>query len=118
VTSILTRSSARPDRQLDPQPAPPASDDAGNATACGRVVVGVDDTPAGLAALRWALGQARTAGAQLVAVRSWALGLPRHGGFRRHRAPVHPHIVLCFDGAAEDPAAADHDHDGQAGAAS
>jgi nucleotide-binding universal stress UspA family protein len=33
----------------------------------------------------------------LVAVRSWALGLPRHGG-RRHRALAHPHVVLSFDG--------------------
>jgi nucleotide-binding universal stress UspA family protein len=50
----------------------------------GRVVVGVDDTPGGLAALRYAVALARSRGAQLVAVRCWALGLPRHGG-RRHR---------------------------------
>jgi hypothetical protein len=50
----------------------------------GRVVVGIDDSPSGLAALRWAIGFARSRGARLVAVRAWALGLPRHGGVR-HR---------------------------------
>jgi nucleotide-binding universal stress UspA family protein len=65
----------------------------------GRIIVGVDDSPAGLSALRWAVGQARRRDARLVAVRSWALGLPRHGG-RRHRRPagLHPHVVLYFDG--------------------
>jgi nucleotide-binding universal stress UspA family protein len=72
----------------------------------GRIVVGVDDTPAGLAALRWPLGQARSTGKQLLAVRSWALGLPRHGGLRRHREPFHPHVVLYFD-ASEQREAAD-----------
>ena len=71
----------------------------------GRIVVGVDDTPAGLAALRWALSQARSRGSQLLAVRSWALGLPRHGGARRHREPFHPHVVLCFDGSEQREAA-------------
>ena len=62
----------------------------------GRVVVGIDDSPAGLAALRWAIGFARSRGARLVAVRAWALGLPRHGGLRRHssRTPV----VIAFHG--------------------
>jgi len=65
----------------------------------GRFIVGVDDSPAGLNALRWAVDQARSQGAPLVAVRSWALGLPRHGG-RRHlrRAQVRHHVVLYFDG--------------------
>jgi nucleotide-binding universal stress UspA family protein len=56
----------------------------------GRVVVGIDNSPAGLAALRWAIGLARERGAALVAVRAWALGLPRHGGLRRQgsRLPV------------------------------
>jgi hypothetical protein len=35
----------------------------------GRVVVGVDDSPGGLAALRWAVRLARSRGAQLMAVR-------------------------------------------------
>jgi nucleotide-binding universal stress UspA family protein len=62
----------------------------------GRVVVGIDDSPGGLAALRCAIGVARSRGAQLVAVRAWALGLPRHGGLRHHagRSPV----VLTFRG--------------------
>ena len=69
----------------------PASPSAG-----GRVVVGIDDSPGGLAALRWAIGLARSRGARLVAVRAWALGLPRHGGLRRRgvRTPV----VLVFRG--------------------
>ncbi|HBW21164.1 MAG: universal stress protein [Streptosporangiaceae bacterium] len=66
-----------------------------------RVVVGIDDSPAGLAALRWAVRAAREADLQLVAVRSWALGLPRHGGLRRHRALIHPHVVLYFDGSEQ-----------------
>ena len=45
----------------------------------GRVVVGVDDSPAGSAALRWAVRFARSRGAQLVAVRVWGLGMRRHG---------------------------------------
>ena len=41
---------------------------------CQRIVVGVDDTPSGLAALGWAVSQARRARAELVAVRrgNWA----------------------------------------------
>jgi nucleotide-binding universal stress UspA family protein len=64
--------------------------------AGGRVVVGIDDSPAGLAALRWAIGLARSRGTRLVAVRAWALGLPRHGG-RRHRAVRGP-VVLTYRG--------------------
>ena len=68
----------------------------------GRIVVGVDDTPAGLNALRWAVSQARSGAVPLVAVRSWALGLPRHGGRRhRRRAEVHPHVVLYFGGTEQ-----------------
>jgi nucleotide-binding universal stress UspA family protein len=62
-----------------------------------RVVVGVDDSPAGLAALRWAVGLARSENSQLVAVRAWKLGLPKHGGLR-HRDAGHRHIVLYYNG--------------------
>ena len=65
--------------------------------AGGRVVVGIDDSPAGLAALHWAIGFARSHGARLVAVRAWALGLPRHGGLRRHRSRTP--VVITFRGA-------------------
>jgi nucleotide-binding universal stress UspA family protein len=68
------------------------------ATPGGRIVVGIDDSPGGLAALRLAVAQARSGNARLVAVRSWALGLPRHGGLRRRRlGPVHPHTLLHWD---------------------
>jgi nucleotide-binding universal stress UspA family protein len=65
-----------------------------------RVIVGVDDSPSGLAALRDAVGLARSCEAQLVAVRAWALGLPRHGG-RRMRHVTHPHLVLLFSDTQE-----------------
>ncbi len=68
-----------------------------SAAAGGRVVVGIDDSPAGLAALRWAVGFARSRGARLVAVRAWALGLPRHGGLRRSRG--RSPVVITFRGA-------------------
>jgi nucleotide-binding universal stress UspA family protein len=70
----------------------------------GRVVVGVDDSPAGLAALRWAVRFARSRGAQLVAVRVWGLGMRRHGG---HRGPGRGHVVLAFPGAQQRKVAAD-----------
>jgi nucleotide-binding universal stress UspA family protein len=70
-----------------------------------RIIVGIDDSPSGLAALRWAVSQARSRQAQLVAVRSWALGLPRHGG-RRHRYLVHPRVVLFFNGVEQREASA------------
>ncbi|HEY5360431.1 MAG TPA: universal stress protein [Streptosporangiaceae bacterium] len=73
-----------------------------------RIVVGIDDSPGGLNALRWAVSQARIGGVQLVAVRSWALGLPRHGGRRRRRpVRVHPHLVLTFDGGEQCQGAAE-----------
>ena len=65
-----------------------------------RIIIGVDDSPSGLAALRWAVSEARNRQAQLVAVRSWALGLPRHGG-RHHRHLAHPRVVLFFNGAEQ-----------------
>jgi nucleotide-binding universal stress UspA family protein len=70
-----------------------------------RVVVGVDDSPAGLAALRWAVRFARSRGAQLVAVRVWDLGMRRHGG---HRGPGNGrgHVVLAFSGAQQRKVAA------------
>ena len=71
----------------------------------GRVIVGVDDSPGGLTALRWAVGLARSANAPLVAVRVWALGLPRHGGLRRH-GDGRGHVVLTFRGNAPRQAAA------------
>lgn len=74
-----------------------------SSVACGRVVVGIDDSPAGLAALRCAVGLARSRGARLVAVRAWALGLPRHGGFRRHRGRTP--VVIAFRGTGPGHAA-------------
>lgn len=55
--------------------------------------------------MRWSVGRARGSGAKLVAVRSWALGLPRHGG-RRHRHLAHPRVVLYFNGAEQREASA------------
>jgi nucleotide-binding universal stress UspA family protein len=73
--------------------------------AGGRVIVGVDDSPGGLAALRWAVEFARSASTPLVAVRVWALGLPRHGGVRRH-GDGRGHVVLAFAGGEPRQAAA------------
>lgn len=70
-----------------------------------RIIVGIDDSPSGLAALRWALSRAGSRRAHLVAVRSWALGLPRHGG-RHCRHLVHPRVVLYFGGAEQRDASA------------
>ncbi len=69
-----------------------------------RVIVGIDDSPAGLAALATATDMARSYGARLVAVRSWALGLPRHGG-RRFRHLSHRYVILSFSGTAQRAAA-------------
>jgi len=77
------------------EPAPPIK--------CGAIIVGVDDTPGGLAALRYAVEIARATGAPLVAVRVWALGLPRHGGLRRP-GTGRGRVVLAF--RAEEPRAA------------
>lgn len=78
------------------------------ATPGGRIIVGIDDSPGGHAALRLAVAQARSSSARLVAVRSWALGLPRHGGRRRRRlGPVHPHIVLHWDRTMQTEASRD-----------
>jgi nucleotide-binding universal stress UspA family protein len=78
------------------------------ATPGGRIIVGIDDSPGGQAALRLAVAQARSSPARLVAVRSWALGLPRHGGLRRRRlGPVHPHIVLHWDQTMQTEASRD-----------
>jgi nucleotide-binding universal stress UspA family protein len=71
-----------------------------NISQISRVFVGVDDSAAGLAALATATELDRSYGAQLVAVRTWALGLPRHGG-RRMRHLRHPHVVLSFSGAEQ-----------------
>jgi len=71
----------------------------------GRVVVGVDDSPAGLAALRWAVRFAWSRGAQLVAVRVWELGMRRHGG-RRGPGNSRSHVVLAFPGAQQRKVAA------------
>src|SRR5215472_14394695 len=71
----------------------------------GRVIVGIDDSPGGLTALRWAVGLAQSANAPLVAVRVWALGLPRHGGLRRH-GDGRGQVVLTFRGNAPRQAAA------------
>ena len=71
--------------------------DAARDAGTRRIVVGVDDSSGGLSALQWAVRQARTSKSQLVAVRSWALGLPRHGG-HRHRRKRHSPVVLLFAG--------------------
>jgi len=63
----------------------------------GRVIVGIDDTPGGVAALRCAVALARARRAQLVAVRAWGLGLPRHGGWRHNRSG-RGHLVVGFAG--------------------
>jgi nucleotide-binding universal stress UspA family protein len=64
----------------------------------GRVMVGVDDSPGGLAALRWAVQYAQARRKRLVAVRAWELGLPRHGG-RRHLPRGRQYVILSFAGA-------------------
>jgi nucleotide-binding universal stress UspA family protein len=69
-----------------------------------RVIVGVDDSGPGLAAIAAAVRLARSHDAKLLAVRAWALGLPRHGG-RRMRRLTHPHVVLSFSGAQQSAAA-------------
>jgi nucleotide-binding universal stress UspA family protein len=65
-----------------------------------RIVVGVDGSPGGLAALRCAVGMARTRQVPLVAVRSWELGLPRHGGRRRRHQGRHG-VLLLYNGVQQ-----------------
>ncbi len=71
----------------------------GSAGTYRRVVVGVDDSAGGLAALRCAVSMARTSHSQLLAVRSWDLGLPRHGG--RRRRSHHTAVLLCYNGVQQ-----------------
>ena len=85
----MTRQLSRPAKSCNAA----ADGAAGLAAGQCRVVVGVDDTAAGIAALRQALELAASADAPLVAVRAWDLGLPRHGGLRHHRRQ-HSHVVL------------------------
>lgn len=84
------------------QPVPRTDGEVGTVS---RVIVGVDNTSSGLAALAAATRLARSSGAELVAVRAWALGLPRHGG-RRMRHLSHPHVVINFSGIEQRAAAA------------
>jgi nucleotide-binding universal stress UspA family protein len=81
-------------------PVMPRTKDGTLVTDVRRVIVGVDDDHAGLTALAAATQFARGYGAPLVAVRAWALGLPRHGG-RRMRHLRHPHVVLNFSGTEQ-----------------
>lgn len=82
----------------------PPRQDAAPGREWGRIVVGVDDSPEGVAAMQRAIDLARSYGAQLVAVRAWALGLPEHGG-RRHRREGHRLVVLEFPGSEQREAA-------------
>jgi nucleotide-binding universal stress UspA family protein len=85
-------------------PVVPRTADGTLVTDVRRVIVGVDDDQAGLIALAAAAQLARAHDAPLVAVRAWALGLPRHGG-RRMRHLRHPHVVLSFSGTEQCAAA-------------
>jgi len=81
------------------------SEGGGNGTGGGaggyrRVVVGIDDSAGGLAALQRAVSMARSGSAELVAVRSWDIGLPRHGG-RRRRHRSHRGMVLMYNGVQQ-----------------
>jgi len=67
-----------------------------------RVVVSVDDSVGGPAALRRAVDMASAGGSPLPAVRSWGLGLPRHGGCRRRRQRGdRGHLVMPYNGAGQ-----------------
>jgi nucleotide-binding universal stress UspA family protein len=78
--------------------------DSAAGAAVKRVIVGVDDSGPGLAALAVAVRLAKLHNSRLIVVRTWALGLPRHGG-RRMRHLSHPHVVLSFSGAEQRTAA-------------
>jgi len=65
-----------------------------------RVVVGVDDSAGGLAALRCAVSMARAGHSHLVAVRCWDIGLPRHGG-HRNRHGSHHGMLLFYNGVLQ-----------------
>jgi nucleotide-binding universal stress UspA family protein len=82
----------------------PVASGAAAAGTARRVIVGIDDTPSGQAALRWAVRRASADGARLIAVRAWALGLPRHGG-RRHRHLDRSPVVFTFAGDSQRAAA-------------
>jgi nucleotide-binding universal stress UspA family protein len=71
-----------------------------------RVIVGIDDTPGGIAALRYAVGLTRSRAAQLIAVRCWAPGLPRHGG-RRYGGSRYRMLVLSYPGTVARQTAGD-----------
>ena len=86
-------------------PAQPARPGASGQTHWGRIVVGIDGSSAGVAALQRAVEVARAYHAELVAVRAWALGLPDHGGRRRRNG--HRRVVLAFPGNAQRQVAAE-----------
>ncbi len=69
----------------------------GTRRPAGRVVAGIDDSPGGIAAVRFAVDLARSKGMPLLAVRCWALGLPRHGGRSHQHHEPHPHVILYLD---------------------
>jgi nucleotide-binding universal stress UspA family protein len=70
-----------------------------------RIIVGVDDTPGGLAAVAEAIALARLRGAPLVAIRTWGLGQPRHGGRLHLRREGHSGAYF-FEGAVQRESAA------------
>ncbi len=84
----------------------PASPGASGQASATRIVVGVDDSAAGVAALQRAVELARSYRAELVAIRAWALGLPGHGG-RRRRRHGRRRVVLVFPGHEQRQVAAE-----------
>lgn len=76
-----------------------------------RVVVGVSQSLAGLAALRYAVAEARRRNAPLYTVRAWALpshwrGLAVDAWQRELREASHRYVVEAFDAALGGPPAA------------
>jgi nucleotide-binding universal stress UspA family protein len=61
-----------------------------SATRKPRIVVGVDDTLAGMQALRFAVAEARRRGVVLRAIRAWQYGMPWYGP---DLAPRHAELV-------------------------